>query len=294
MPDRSPTSSVALIAGRYELLHEVAVQGDAVIWDGYDSALERRVHVWLLRQEVADHPEAAERFWQVARSAAGSTDTVGQRVLDGGTDAETGRLFVVREWSQAWSGNTEATHPIQVPRRGPPAHASFAARPGRRTRLLGLLVVAAMGLLVVRSNADRWLAWVNEPLGQVSGRLLPPVRLSSDPGSQGTPAAPTPDGASVTPGVARNATPPPSATQPSAASTRAAATPGLAAGVPRRIVNTDGQGVALRSGPGGDRLPGKGYDEGVTVTAFESSGEWTHIRGADGREGWVLSVTLAP
>jgi SH3-like domain-containing protein len=52
--------------------------------------------------------------------------------------------------------------------------------------------------------------------------------------------------------------------------------------------------VALRATPGGDRLPGKGYDEGVTVTAFERSGEWTRIRGSDGREGWVLSVTLAP
>jgi SH3-like domain-containing protein len=59
-------------------------------------------------------------------------------------------------------------------------------------------------------------------------------------------------------------------------------------------VNTDGRGVALRLSPGGDRQPGKGYDEGATVTAFESSGQWTRIRGSDGREGWVLSVTLGP
>jgi hypothetical protein len=59
-------------------------------------------------------------------------------------------------------------------------------------------------------------------------------------------------------------------------------------------VNTDGRGVALRAAAGGDRLPGKGYDEGATVQAFEQSGAWTHIRGSDGREGWVLSVTLAP
>ena len=26
----------------------------------------------------------------------------------------------------------------------------------------------------------------------------------------------------------------------------------------------------------------------------EQSGEWTHIRGSDGRAGWVLTVTLAP
>ena len=65
-------------------------------------------------------------------------------------------------------------------------------------------------------------------------------------------------------------------------------------GVQRRVVNTDGRGVALRASPGGDRLPTRGYNEGATVTALETSGEWTHIRGADGREGWVLSVTLGP
>jgi hypothetical protein len=41
------------------------------------------------------------------------------------------------------------------------------------------------------------------------------------------------------------------------------------------------------------RLPGKGYDEGATVQALERNGAWTRIRGSDGREGWVLSVTLA-
>ncbi len=65
-------------------------------------------------------------------------------------------------------------------------------------------------------------------------------------------------------------------------------------GQPRRVVNTDGRGVALRTTPGGDRLPAKGYDEGATVLALEQSGEWTRIRGSDGREGWVLTVTLAP
>jgi SH3-like domain-containing protein len=60
------------------------------------------------------------------------------------------------------------------------------------------------------------------------------------------------------------------------------------------VVNTDGRGVALRAAPGGDRLPAKGYDEGATVQALEQNGEWTRIRGSDGREGWVLTVTLAP
>jgi SH3-like domain-containing protein len=78
---------------------------------------------------------------------------------------------------------------------------------------------------------------------------------------------------------------------PTVAATR---TPTPTAGVTRRIVNTDGRGVALRASPGGDRLPGKGYDEGATVQAFESNGQWTRIQGSDGRQGWVLTVTLAP
>jgi hypothetical protein len=66
------------------------------------------------------------------------------------------------------------------------------------------------------------------------------------------------------------------------------------AGQRRKIANTDGQGVALRASPGGDRLPGHGYDEGDTVTLLDQSGQWAHIRGDDGREGWVLAVTLVP
>ena len=79
-----------------------------------------------------------------------------------------------------------------------------------------------------------------------------------------------------------------------AAPTRAATATLVLAGQVRRVVNTDGRGVALRATPGGDRLPAKGYDEGATVQALEQNGEWTRIRGADGREGWVLTVTLAP
>jgi uncharacterized protein YgiM (DUF1202 family) len=62
----------------------------------------------------------------------------------------------------------------------------------------------------------------------------------------------------------------------------------------RRVTNTDAQGVALRDAPGGARLPAKGYDEGTVVTVLEQQGAWTRIRGQDGREGWVLSVTLGP
>ncbi len=67
---------------------------------------------------------------------------------------------------------------------------------------------------------------------------------------------------------------------------------GLPPSCSHRVTNTEGQGVALRASPGGDRLPGKGYDDGDVLTVLEQQGEWTHIRGADGRDGWVLTVTL--
>lgn len=86
-----------------------------------------------------------------------------------------------------------------------------------------------------------------------------------------------------------------SAATPAARSTaQATAAADSALGNRRRIVNTDGAGVALRSGPDGDRLRGKGYDEGVSVTILERSGPWTHIRGDDGRDGWIPTVTLTP
>jgi SH3-like domain-containing protein len=85
--------------------------------------------------------------------------------------------------------------------------------------------------------------------------------------------------------------------QPKASATpvrAATAAPSPQAGERVRIANTDGIGVALRDGPGGNRLPGKGYDEGVTVSVLERQGAWAHIRGDDGRDGWVLAVTVPP
>jgi SH3-like domain-containing protein len=122
-----------------------------------------------------------------------------------------------------------------------------------------------------------WLAWVNAPLGAAANSFaLPPATVATPFATAAATALP----------AAPPTAPAPKATPASVAT--------ATRGVQRRIVNTDGRGVALRDGPGGSRLAGKGYDEGVTVTAFESSGGWTRIRGSDGREGWVLSVTLEP
>jgi hypothetical protein len=151
-------------------------------------------------------------------------------------------------------------------------------QPGRQT-LIAVLVVAGLAcVLVLRSGVQGWLTWVNEPLGQVNQTFALPPATTPRPA----------------PSVAPTQAPAAATAKPTAAPTpRATPTP-AAAGVPRRVVNTDGRGVALRGSPGGDRLTGKGYDEGAMVMAFETVGDWTRIKGGDGREGWVLSVTLAP
>lgn len=288
---RQAPHGVALIAGRYELVSELgaAHEEEVLEWEGFDRALERAVVVRFLRPDLVDDPVAVERFWDAARASARASTLTGERVLDGGTDAETGRVFLIREWS-AGPSTREADHAVALRARRASGAGSSRASPRRLAMLGGALVlVGALSVWALQSGVERWLAWVNAPLGQVSGAfVLPPVIQAPAVGKVDQAATAT---AAPLPTPAAGVTP---ARATVAATPRATPTPGLGAGVTRRIVNTDGRGVALRAAPGGDRLPAKGYDEGATVTAFESVGEWTHIRGSDGREGWVLTVTLAP
>jgi hypothetical protein len=183
----------------------------------------------------------------------------------------------------------------RVARSEPPVIAHLLGRFDGIPRWLGVGGVLAVIILAgaaIRPGVEGWLAWVNEPQAR-SGRsfgLGPAVPANgAQPGqSTSTPAAAPPTVAAA----GRQAPPAPTAVTaiPTVAAT---ATPALT-GQSRRIVNTDGRGVALRAVAGGDRLPGKGYDEGAVVQALEQNGAWTRIRGADGREGWVLSVTLGP
>jgi hypothetical protein len=260
MPEAGHTShGVALIAGRYELIRELRVTDRELRWEAFDTALERRV---LL--EFPPSAEIRDGFWQQARAAARSSTAAGERVLDAGTDPETGRVFLVREWP-----HDQVVAPVAEPVR---------RRSTRRYTLVGATAVLAVLIPTLRPGLDGWLAWVNAPLGKVSQQFV---------------LGPAPTAVSPSPTVAAQTT----VSTPTTAAATPPPTPTVAAankGVPRRVVNTDGRGVALRATAGGDRLPGKGYDEGAIVTAFERSGEWTHIRGSDGREGWVLSVTLEP
>jgi hypothetical protein len=279
---RSTIPNLALIAARYELVRELRGHRETVDWEAFDTALERAVVVQLLRPELATDAPATERFWQAARAAARETAPVGERVLDGGTDAESGQLFVVREWPAASLAEPGASRQRDYPPLDPKAGQSDGSP--RRLLLLGGVVAVIVLAVALRPAVEGWLAWVNTPVLRPdrSLGLAPPAPVRTAGPNTSTAAPPTPV-------AAVRATP--AAAVPTATPARTAtATPEQR----RTVVNTDGRGVALRGSPGGDRLPGKGYDEGATVQALEQSGEWTHIRGSDGREGWVLTVTLAP
>jgi hypothetical protein len=294
---QSTSHSVALIAARYELVRELRLDGETIDWEAFDTALERRVVVQLLRPELVHDPLTGERFWQAARTAARRTATVGERVLDAGTDPDTDQRFVVREWPAASLLSADApAHPAATHSRT--VRHDLLAR--WRWQLGGVprwLVVSCVivgltvSVAVLRPALEGWLAWVNTPFMRQdrSFGLAPPVAVPAS-GAQPGQTAPTAAAAPPTISAAARST---AAAAPTAPTRVATATPVLD-GQTRRVVNTDGRGVALRAAPGGDRLPAKGYDEGATVQALEQNGEWTRIRGSDGREGWVLTVTLAP
>jgi hypothetical protein len=291
-----------VLADRYRLIGPRSSDTETETWEAHDLALDRRVLVDVLRLSSADESAATARFWRSARAAAQESPAAGPRVLDGGTDLATGRAFVVREWVD----HRADEEPNDAPRvargarlatwRGVVDHLALdSPRLGRWPVLGAAVVVLAVGAFVTSAGMRAWLAWINEPLAQQRS----PFSLAFPPAPAAVPVV----GARTGEATATPAAPPPTvvaAQRPIAAATPNAgaigtptATPVPAAGR-RTIVNTDGQGVALRNAPGGDRLRGKGYDEGVSVTVLESSGAWTHIRGDDGREGWILTVTLAP
>ena len=266
----------ARLASRYELLRDVSSDGEAEMWEADDTILERRVVVKVLRPALGGDTDAVERFTSAARASARAHAQPGQRVLDAGRDVARGLPFVVFEWPGPTVTEPEA-HTRAMPRprqRVETAPRRRAINP--RVMLPLLLVPLVAGAILVRGLLD-----------------LPSPRISlTDPAAIVLPtaaaAAPAPTSAPAR--APATATPATSSARPVQVQPTAAPSPTGTAR--RRVVNTDGQGVALRDGPNGNRLPGKGYDEGATVTVLEQNGAWTHIRGDDGREGWVLTVTL--
>ena len=120
-----------------------------------------------------------------------------------------------------------------------------------------------------------------------------------DPPAATAPAATAP---ATAPATATPATATPAAATPAAAPTAAAPTAAAPTATPpgpqgrlRRIVNTEGDGVALRDECTDDsRSPdtaGQGFKEGAEVSGIqEGTGEcagWALVTGHDGRQGWV-------
>ncbi|HEY3058928.1 MAG TPA: SH3 domain-containing protein [Chloroflexota bacterium] len=279
---------LALVADRYRLVRQLDADATALIWEARDTKLDRPVRLQILRPEHVDDSAKAEEFRRVMRAMAQSPSAYDAQVLDAGDDQASRAPFVVFGWAAAEETAPPAVElPAQptlrvatvaerVPRPAVSTSSRSGVRPAVSTPLwsprLLVLPLLAVPLVVGALLISAWLAQPESPVRRV---------FSLQPG---TTVAPTPT-------AAPSAVPTRAAT-PTAPRPAATATPIAPIGERRRIANTDGIGVALRASPGGDRLPGKGYDEGVTVTMLEQQGTWARIRGDDGREGWVLSVTL--
>ena len=51
-----------VLANRYELIRKIGSGGMAVVYQAYDTALDRQVAVKLLRDEYVDDPDFIRRF----------------------------------------------------------------------------------------------------------------------------------------------------------------------------------------------------------------------------------------
>jgi hypothetical protein len=253
------------LASRYELLRDVFDDGETQLWEARDTVLDRGVMVKVLHPSLVADAAAVERFTTSARTVARADAQPGRRVLDAGRDEERSLPFVVFESPDALANERDERVPIHVT---PRERVATGRSVNQRVMLLALLVPVVAGAFLLRGFLE--LPSPSIPIGNSS--LVLPTAAVAQPSPAPTPGPPT-------------VTARPAQTQPQV-------TPTPASTVRRRVVNTDGIGVALRDGPNGQRLPGKGYDEGATVTVLEQDGAWTHIRGDDGREGWILTVTL--
>jgi hypothetical protein len=263
------------LSGRYELRRRLGTDTQATRWEGFDLGLERAVLIRVLRPDLARQPDEVQRFWAEAGAAARGAVAAGRRVLDAGYADEDQLPFVVLELPGEGEGHTataEGCGPVFRDGKAlPPRQPRLAATPRqarmpRGVALALLLVPVVAGVVLIR--------------GLLGGSVFQPSKVAA--------VLPTPVAvqataqATVTPRAQVQPTPRPPT-----------ATPAPEQAVRRKIVNTDGQGVALRASPGGPRLPGHGYDEGAIVTVLGVEGAWAHIRGDDGRQGWILAVTLS-
>lgn len=56
-----------MLANRYELLRKIGSGGMAVVYQAYDTSLDRKVAIKLLREEYVDDPDFIRRFQKEAQ-----------------------------------------------------------------------------------------------------------------------------------------------------------------------------------------------------------------------------------
>lgn len=84
-----------VLADRYELRRLLGTGGMARVYEGYDRALDRRVAVKVLRDDLSSDPTLPQRLLREARTAARFTHPHAVTVFDTGMDR--GRPFIVME-----------------------------------------------------------------------------------------------------------------------------------------------------------------------------------------------------
>jgi eukaryotic-like serine/threonine-protein kinase len=90
------TNQPILLGNRYLLKDTLGTGGMAVVYQGYDTALDRTVAIKILRKDYSENHEVQELFRQEAKSAANLTHPNIITIHDFGFDED--RIFIIMEY----------------------------------------------------------------------------------------------------------------------------------------------------------------------------------------------------
>ncbi|MBQ2995272.1 MAG: Stk1 family PASTA domain-containing Ser/Thr kinase [Peptococcaceae bacterium] len=85
-----------ILAGRYELIQKIGTGGMAVVYQAYDTALDRQVAVKVLRDEYIDNPDFIRQFQREAKAVAKLSHQNIVNIYDFGTSD--GWMYLVMEY----------------------------------------------------------------------------------------------------------------------------------------------------------------------------------------------------